>query len=50
MIEVEVEDLRNIQGMWLNKSGIANIAPLEVISKIWRISYDSKGCMNPVTS
>ena len=42
----EVGDLGNIKEMWLNKSGIANIVLLELISKIWRITYDSHGGMN----
>ena len=42
----KVGDLGNIKEMWLNKNGIANIVPLELISKIWRITYDSHGGMN----
>jgi hypothetical protein len=42
----EVGNLGKIEGMWLNEGGIANIVPLEVISKIWRITYDSAGGMN----
>ena len=42
----EVGDLGNIKGMWLNKSGIANIVPLELISKLWWITYDSHRGMN----
>jgi len=41
-----VGDLGNIRGMWLNESGIANIVPLDLISKIWRITYDSYDGMN----
>jgi hypothetical protein len=32
--------------MWLNESGITNIVPLEIISKIWQIIYNSEGWMN----
>jgi hypothetical protein len=42
----EVGSLGKIDGMWLNEGGIANIVPLEMISKIWRITYDSGGGMN----
>ena len=42
----EVGNLGKIEGMWLNEGGIANIVPLEVISKIWWITYDSAGGMN----
>ena len=41
-----VGDLGSIQGMWLNESGITNIIPLDLISKIWRVTYDSHGGMN----
>jgi hypothetical protein len=41
-----VGDLGNIRGMCLNESGVANIVPLDLISKIWRITYDSHGGMN----
>ena len=34
------------KGMWLNEGGIANIVPLEVISKIGCITYDSASGMN----
>jgi hypothetical protein len=34
----KVGNLGKIEGMWLNKGGIPNIVPLEVISKIWRIT------------
>ncbi len=43
---MEMGQLGKIQGMWVNKSGIANIVLLEVILKIWRIMYDSHGGMN----
>jgi hypothetical protein len=42
----EVGNLGNIKGMWLNESGIANIVPLELLSKLWRITYNSHGGMN----
>ncbi len=42
----EVGSLGKIDGMWLNEGSIANIVPLEMISKIWRITYDSGGGMN----
>jgi hypothetical protein len=42
----EVGSLGKLEGMWLNEGGIANIVPLEMISKIWRITYDSGGGMN----
>ena len=42
----EVGNLGKIEGMWVNEGGIANIVPLEMISKIWRITYDSAGGMN----
>ncbi len=38
MTMTEAGDLGKIQGMWLNKSGIVNIVPLELISKIWRVT------------
>ena len=41
-----VGDVGRINDMWLNKSGIANIVPLEVLAKIWRVTYDSSGGMN----
>jgi hypothetical protein len=42
----EIGNLGKIKGMWLNESGIANMVPLELISKLWRITYDSHGGMN----
>ena len=42
----EVGNLGKIEGMWLNEGGIANIVPLDIISKIWRITYDSARGMN----
>ena len=42
----EMSQLGKTQGMWVNKTRIANIVPLEVISKIWRITYDSHGGMH----
>ena len=42
----EVGNLGKIEGMWVNEGEIANIVPLEMISKIWRITYDSAGRMN----
>ena len=43
---MEMGELGKIQGTWVNKSGIANIVLLKLISKIWRITYDSHGGMN----
>ncbi len=42
----EVGSLGKLDGMLLNEGGIANIVPLKMISKIWRITYDSSGGMN----
>jgi hypothetical protein len=42
----EMGNLGKIEGMWVNEGGIANIVPLEVISKIWRTTYNSAGGMN----
>ncbi len=42
----EIGNLGKLEGMWVNEGGIANIVPLEAISKIWRITYDSGGGMN----
>ena len=42
----EMGNLGKLEGMWVSEGGIANIVPLEMISKIWPIRYDSAGGMN----
>ncbi len=35
-------DMGTIKQMWLNEGGVAAIVPLEVLEKIWPITYDSR--------
>jgi hypothetical protein len=42
----KVGDLGTISQVWVNEGGIANIVPLKVLEKVWRITYDSHWGMN----
>ncbi len=42
----KVGDLGAISQVWVNKGGIANIVPLKVLKKVWRITYASHRGMN----
>ncbi len=42
----EQGNLGRVGNIWLNKSGITNITPLEQLAKIWRVTYDSAGGLN----
>jgi hypothetical protein len=39
-------DLGAISQVWVNRGGIANIVPLKVLEKVWRITYASHWGMN----
>ncbi len=36
------KEMGAIKQMWLNKGGVANIAPLKILEKIWPVTYGSR--------
>ena len=46
----EVGNLGKIERVWLNEGGISNIVPIEELSKIWQVTYDSGGGIGATSS